>query len=98
VIVLYLGQIVERGTMETIYQNRAHPYTRALFSATPVFPPTAAKRERILLEGDVMSPVDPPAGCRFASRCPYASDRCRNEEPQWHQIEENHYVKCSLFG
>ena len=98
VIVMYLGQIVERGTMELIFRNRAHPYTRALFSATPVFPPSAAaKKERIILQGDVLSPVDPPAGCRFASRCPFAKGSCRNEEPVWHEVEQNHYVKCSLF-
>jgi peptide/nickel transport system ATP-binding protein len=98
VIVMYLGQIVERGTMELIFRNRAHPYTRALFSATPVFPPDAkAKKERIILQGEIPSPVDPPGGCRFAGRCPYASDKCRGEEPVWHEVEQNHYVKCSLF-
>ena len=94
---MYLGQIVERGTMETVYRNRAHPYTKALFSATPAF--TAAekqKKQRILLEGDVPSPVDPPKGCRFRGRCPYADKRCE-EEPQWHAVEDNHFVKCRLF-
>ena len=97
IIVMYLGQIVERGTMETVYRNRAHPYTKALFSATPAF--TAAekqKKQRILLEGDVPSPVDPPKGCRFRGRCPYADKRCE-EEPQWHAVEDNHFVKCRLF-
>ena len=98
VIVMYLGQIVERGIMESIFQNRAHPYTRALFSATPAFPPRSGeRRERIILEGDVLSPVDPPSGCRFAGRCPYATERCRSEEPRWARAEENHYVKCHLF-
>ncbi|MBQ1391385.1 MAG: ATP-binding cassette domain-containing protein [Firmicutes bacterium] len=98
VIVMYLGQIVERGTMELIFRNRAHPYTRALFSATPVFPPdAAARKERIILQGDVLSPVDPPSGCRFASRCPFAQEKCRTEEPVWHEVEQNHYVKCCLF-
>ena len=97
IIVMYLGQIVERGTMETVYQNRAHPYTQALFSATPAFTAEEkAQKNRIILQGDVMSPVDPPAGCRFASRCPYASDKCR-EEPEWTKVEENHFVKCHLF-
>ena len=97
IIVMYLGQIVERGTMETVYRNRAHPYPKALFSATPAF--TAAekqKKQRILLEGDVPSPVDPPKGCRFRGRCPYADKRCE-EEPQWHAVEDNHFVKCRLF-
>ena len=98
IIVMYLGQIVERGTMETVYRNRAHPYTKALFSATPAF--TAAekqKKQRILLEGDVPSPVDPPKGCRFRGRCPYADKRCE-EEPRWSEVEENHFVKCHLFS
>ena len=97
IIVMYLGQIVERGTMEKVYQNRAHPYTKALFSATPAF--TAAEKQhktRIILEGDVPSPVDPPKGCRFRSRCPYAEKRCE-EEPQWHEVESGHFVKCRLF-
>ena len=97
IIVMYLGQIVERGTMEKVYQNRAHPYTKALFSATPAF--TAAekqKKTRIILEGDVPSPVDPPSGCRFRNRCPYAGKHC-DEEPQWHEVDENHFVKCHLF-
>lgn len=96
IIVMYLGEIVERGTMETVYNHRAHPYTSALFSATPVFAPGEKKRDRILLSGDPLSPVDPPAGCRFAGRCPYASDKCR-EEPAWSEVEENHFVKCHLF-
>ena len=96
IIVMYLGQIVERGTMEKVYRNRAHPYTQALFSATPAFTPSEKKQKQRILEGDVISPVDPPAGCRFCSRCPYATARCK-EEPQWHEVEENHFVKCHLF-
>ena len=96
IIVMYLGEIVERGTMEAVYRNRAHPYTAALFSATPVFSPGERKRGRIILSGDPMSPVDPPPGCRFAGRCPHATDRCR-ESPAWTRVEENHYVKCHLF-
>lgn len=95
-IVMYLGEIVERGTMGKIYANRAHPYTAALFSATPVFAPGEKKREKILLSGDPLSPVDPPAGCRFASRCIYATEKCR-QEPEWHEVEENHFVRCHLF-
>lgn len=96
IIVMYLGQIVERGTMEKVYRNRAHPYTRALFSANPVFEPGKSREKRIHLSGDVVSPIDPKPGCRFASRCPYASEKCR-ENPEWHEIEENHYVLCHLF-
>ena len=97
IIVMYLGQIVERGTTDKVYGNCDHPYTQALFSATPAFTPEEKqKKKRILLEGDVISPVDPPAGCRFRSRCPYAKECCQ-EEPQWHEVEENHYVRCHLF-
>lgn len=97
IIVMYLGQIVERGTTDKVYGNCAHPYTQALFSATPAFTPEEKqKKKRILLEGDVISPVDPPAGCRFRSRCPYARECCQ-EEPQWQEVEENHYVRCHLF-
>ena len=98
ILVMYLGQIVERGTMESVYRNRAHPYTQALFSATPAFTAEEKKnKQRVLLEGDVPSPVDPPAGCRFRSRCPYATAKCA-EEPQWYEVEENHIVKCHLFA
>ncbi len=98
IIVMYLGQIVERGTMEAVWKDRAHPYTQALFSATPAF--TAAEKKakkRIILKGDVLSPVDPPKACRFASRCPYASDLCRSEEPSWKKVADNHFVKCHLY-
>jgi len=98
IIVMYLGQIVERGTMESVYKNRAHPYTQALFSATPAFTAEEkANKHRILLPGDVPSPVDPPKGCRFRGRCPYATAKCA-EEPQWYEVEENHIVKCHLFA
>ena len=97
IIVMYLGQIVETGIMSKVFANRAHPYTQALFSANPVFSPGQAREKRIILKGDVISPVDPPEGCRFASRCPYASDKCK-ESPQWHEVEENHFVFCHLFG
>ena len=96
IIVMYLGEIVERGTMELVYKNRAHPYTQALFQATPAFPPKKEKQDKLILQGDVMSPVDPPSGCRFASRCPYAKPSCR-EQVEWHEVEENHFVKCRLY-
>ena len=99
IIVMYLGQVVERGTMEAVYRNRAHPYTQALFSATPAFSPEEKKnKNRIILQGDVASPVDPPAGCRFAGRCRFATKECRRTDPEWTKVEENHYVKCHLFA
>ena len=97
IIVMYLGQIVERGTTDKVYDHRAHPYTQALFSATPAFTSEEKRhKKRILLEGDVISPVDPPTGCRFRSRCPYAAECCK-EEPQWQEVEENHFVRCHRF-
>ena len=97
IIVMYLGEIVERGTKEAFKENRAHPYTRALFSATPEFPPGKEKRKRELMEGELMSPVDPKPGCRFANRCPHATDRCREASPEWKIIGESHLVKCWLY-
>ena len=80
VAVMYLGQIVELADRRTLFAAPAHPYTRALLSAVPV-PDPAAKRDRIILKGDVPSPIDPPKGCRFHTRCPYVFDRCRVEQP-----------------
>lgn len=96
IIVMYLGEIVERGSMDSVFHNRAHPYTQALFAATPVFAPGQPRAKRTLLNGDVLSSINPPAGCRFAGRCPYATDRCK-EAPQWHEVEEKHFVRCHLF-
>ena len=96
IIVMYLGEIVERGSKEAVYNNMAHPYTKLLFSATPVFAPGEKRTRRIPLRGDVASSIDPPKGCRFAGRCPDAGEKCR-EEAKWHEVEKNHYVKCHMF-
>ena len=80
VAVMYLGKIVELADRRTLFATPHHPYTRALLSAVPVPDPTVP-RNRIILKGDVPSPINPPAGCRFQSRCPYVFDRCRSEEP-----------------
>ncbi|MDX5474675.1 MAG: dipeptide ABC transporter ATP-binding protein [Bacillaceae bacterium] len=96
IIVMYLGKIVEIGDKKSLFENPQHPYTKALLSAIPSTN-IMEKKERIILKGDVPSPIDPPAGCRFHTRCPYAHDRCKTEEPKLHNIPgENHQAACHL--
>src|SRR4051812_23627982 len=89
VAVMYLGKIVELTDRRSLFAGSHHPYTRALLSAVPV-PDPLAKRQRIILKGDVPSPINPPAGCRFHTRCPFAFDRCRSEEPKLRMVGEGH--------
>jgi oligopeptide/dipeptide ABC transporter ATP-binding protein len=94
--VMYLGKMVELATREDIYRDPLHPYTQALMSAIPVPDPTM-KRQRIILQGDVPSPFNPPTGCRFHTRCPLAFDKCAEEEPPFKDYGNEHYAACWLL-
>ena len=95
IAVMYLGRLIEKAPAKELFRNPVHPYTQALLSAIPV-PSTHNQRKRILLKGEITSPVDPKPGCRFASRCPYASSRCHSEEPQLKEIAPGHFNACFL--
>lgn len=93
--VMYLGKMVEMASRDDLYANPIHPYTQALMSAIPIPDPTL-KRQRILLEGDVPSPINPPTGCHFHTRCPLAFDKCAQEEPPFKDYGNEHYAACWL--
>ena len=94
--VMYLGQIVEYSPTEELYENPLHPYTKALFSAALPSHPDV-EREEIVLQGEVPSPINPPSGCRFHPRCPFAMDRCSVEEPVQKDVGSGHMVSCHLY-
>ena len=96
IAVMYLGSIVEIGDKVSVFKNPSHPYTKALLSAVPVADPDH-RMNRIVLEGDIPSPANPPSGCKFRTRCPYAFDRCSVEVPKLQNIEDCHEVACHLF-
>ncbi|MDO5718513.1 MAG: ATP-binding cassette domain-containing protein [Tissierellia bacterium] len=93
IAVMYLGQLVEKAPKKELFENPMHPYTEALLSAIPV-PSLKAKRERILLKGEISSPINPKPGCRFASRCPYAFDKCTQSDPKLVETKKDHFVAC----
>ena len=96
ILVMYLGAVMEFGSKEDIFKNPLHPYTKALFSAVPNPDPTA-KAERIKLEGDIPSPANPPKGCRFHTRCPYAKEICKHVTPEYKEYGEGHFAACHLL-
>jgi len=97
VMVMYLGKVVEIADKKSIFEQPQHPYTRALLSAIPV-PNPVQKRERIILTGDVPSPIDPPTGCRFHTRCPFAIDICKSQAPELKISAQNHQVACHIVS
>lgn len=97
IAVMYLGNIVEVATSDTIYGNTLHPYSKALLSSVPIpDPEVESEKDRIILQGDVPSPINPPPGCNFAGRCPVVKDICKSESPKLVEVEEGHFVACHL--
>ena len=95
--VMYLGKLMELGPSEEIYNHHLHPYTEALLSSVPVPDPEKARaKEQIVLQGDIPSPIDPPSGCRFRTRCPRACEQCAQAEPELKPVGNDHFVACHL--
>src|SRR6201999_252603 len=96
VAVMYLGRIVETTDKASLFEMPLHPYTEALLSAVPIPKASARRRKRVILSGDVPSPINPPSGCHFHARCPYAMPRCRTEVPQLREVIPGHLASCHL--
>lgn len=93
IMVMYLGRMVEKAPAEELFAHPTHPYTKALLSAIPI-PKLHRKSQRILLKGEITSPIDPPNACRFANRCPRATEQCRSQEPPLQEVGSGHFVSC----
>jgi peptide/nickel transport system ATP-binding protein len=93
ILVMYMGKMVEYTSAKNVFKNRYHPYTKALLAAVPI-PKVGGKKERVILKGEITSPVNPKPGCRFASRCAYATDICLIEEPKFEVVQADHFVAC----
>ena len=96
VVVMYAGKVIEKGTVRDIFHNPLHPYTKALFSAIPN-PNPDVKMNRIVLNGDIPSPANPPSGCRFHTRCPHATEKCKHITPAYREYEPGHFAACHLL-
>lgn len=98
IVVMYLGNMMELATSEELYDDPLHPYTKALLSAVPIPDPDVEKRrDRIVLQGDVPSPLNPPSGCVFRTRCPMAMEKCAQAVPEWKEVKPGHFTACHLY-
>lgn len=97
IAVMYLGQCIERCSSKELFANPLHPYTKMLLAAIPVPNLSAKKKELQVIRGEVTNPIDPPPGCRFAARCPYCTDRCREADPVLTEVSANHFVACCMI-
>jgi oligopeptide/dipeptide ABC transporter ATP-binding protein len=93
---MYLGRIVETTDKKSLFETPLHPYTEALLSAVPIPKARAKGRKRVILKGDVPSPINPPSGCHFHARCPYAMHRCRSDVPELREVLPGHWAACHL--
>jgi peptide/nickel transport system ATP-binding protein len=97
ILVLYLGTMVEKTTSDRLFENPIHPYTKALLSAIPIMDIAYKGRDAQVMKGEVTSPIEPPAGCRFTARCPLVTDKCRTKSPDFVEVEDNHFVACHYW-